>query len=261
MGKGSEGDQVVMAGYGWDVSIRMVRSPRPSLLSHTDRRLYQVPNSRPSTGDPSAAEDQGIVTILLPLLRLLFLQEYAQRRLTATSPTAPVGSRSLLATISVFLSHSYRLGRLREILEGIKDECVEKGMDAQLDFWGIRGERESFVRDRGDAVMRILNGDRELGGRVVFRVDKTYVLLSPLSSLTLLTIVCRSRRVFHVSFSLLLPQSPANGNAASMVAHQTLVLQAPGTGPLSVPSLEHLSLFVRQHVFGETDAEARDGSR
>ena len=59
-----------------------------------------------------------------------------------------------------------------------------------------------------------------------------------------------SSRIFYVAYSLLLPQAGVTA-ALSLAAHQTLVLQSPGrAGPVPIPTLEHLNLFIREHLDG-----------
>lgn len=122
--------------------------------------------------------------MVLPLLRLLFLQDYSQRRLPPSTTTSSSSyTRPLLQTLAVFLSHTYRLRSLITILEEQKTALEEGGVPASLDFFGEGGARRERVleEDAGESVLKILNGEKELGGRAVLRAGSRSVLSSPLS--------------------------------------------------------------------------------
>lgn len=125
---------------------------------------------------PTPTSPPCITRVLLPLLRLLFLQEYAKRR----SPSTPPWTRPILATLSVFLSHTYRLQRLSSILGSIVADLEASKVPVQLERFGSgTTKRVEESEDLAESVVRILRGDTELGGRAVLRLSPAYVLLAP----------------------------------------------------------------------------------
>lgn len=112
--------------------------------------------------------------------------------------------------------------------------------------------------DAGEAVLRIIRGEKELGGRAVLRATKTCAsdFFSLVSRARVLTQLFNHRSAtFHISFSSLLPTSP---HAPSIVAaHQPLVLQSPGSVPVAIASVQHLRDFLEEQVRGLIKAEQK----
>ncbi|KAM0755101.1 hypothetical protein T439DRAFT_345792 [Meredithblackwellia eburnea MCA 4105] len=199
-GKRKEGDSILVDGHGWCLKISMM--PTGEAGSTT-----KLP---PSQGATAAA--------ILPLLRLLFLQEYAQRR---APPATLLWTRPILQTLSTLLSHVQRRVALQAMLTKVALDLNQGGLDTELEYWASSVSAvPSAGADLAESVVRILKGDKELGGLVVFRVART--------------------RIFHVTHSLILPQ-PGPQTASP----QTLMLQFPGgSGPVAIPSLPHLEMFL-----------------
>lgn len=151
LGKRSTGDSITLTGHNYTLTLTLIHSPPPPCS--------------PSTGPNLAA-------LLLPLTRLLFLQEYATRRQAhaAAQPTSPhAGSawaRPILASLGVVLAYVQRAGRIRRLLEEVAGEVRKAGSAVEVGFFG--GKVES-------AILRVLEGAKELGGRAVLRVGSAYV--------------------------------------------------------------------------------------
>ncbi|KAI5481094.1 Mediator complex, subunit Med17 [Pseudohyphozyma bogoriensis] len=212
LGKQSEGDAILMEGHGWVLRIRMVNlnASKPAALT--------TPSS---SGQRSST--------IIALLRLLFLQEYALRR---APPATLLWTRPILSTLSVLLSHTYRRLILQKTLKKIAASEDDSIPSAELEFWGSGMRSQPGADDReelGESVLRILKGDKELGGLAVLRVTPT--------------------RVFHVTFSLTLPQAPSmTSHLPPTFTHQTITMQSPGSAPVSIPSLSHLEAFLGEQV-------------
>ncbi|KAK4691522.1 hypothetical protein P7C70_g9328, partial [Phenoliferia sp. Uapishka_3] len=209
LGKRSTGDSIVLDGHGWSLKITMIV---PTSLSS---RLPESISPDPTSTSTASA--------LLPLTLLLFLQEYSLRR---APPSTLLWTRPILQTLSVLLSHLHRRENLETELAAIEKEVKEGGLTVEVEWCGegrgrVRASRDGGVL--GESVKRLLKGDKELGGLVVFRVART--------------------RVFHITYSHLLPQ--AHSTPAQASQHQTLVLQSPlASAPVAVPSLKHLGRYI-----------------
>lgn len=161
-GNRSVGESISMVGNGWSLRITMVRSFIPScscLL--TDCEQLVAPKIQ-STTSPKLA------LLILSLLRILLLSIFAQRR---ASLTTGVTSRPLLGTISTFLNHILRARNLRSVLESLRSGLENRGLESTVEerTAGVEGGEKM-------AAMRIVRGDKDLGGMIVFRVGKLYVV-------------------------------------------------------------------------------------
>ncbi|ORY80684.1 hypothetical protein BCR35DRAFT_331750 [Leucosporidium creatinivorum] len=207
LGKRSEGDSIIVDGHGWTLTLTMVSAPSHKLK-------------------PISHADSGTAAVLIPLIRLLFLQEYQHRR---TPPHTQTYTRPLLQTLSAFLSHTYRLRLLISILDAQKTVLLEGELEPQLRYYGSGAARRRVLQeDAGESVLKILKGDRELGGRAVLRAGKSLV--------------------YHVSYSLLLPHQATPASLAATAGHQPLVLQAPRSAPVIISSTHHLQLLLAEQI-------------
>lgn len=197
LGKRSEGDSIITEGHGWTLTLTLVRLPFTAPDSEAASLRFRGPAPPAQVSAPSdklqpiAPPSSSTAAVLLPLLRLLFLQEYAQRR--AGTGQLPY-SRPLLQTLSTFLAHTHRLDALVEILKAQKRTLEDSGLRVRLKFFGEGGVRERVkVEDAGEAVLRVLRGDRELGGRAVLSAGHGCVLLL-FSFLPLSWAICKLAR-------------------------------------------------------------------
>lgn len=140
--------------------------PLPTLCSPPPPQVVSPPpNLPPPTGEAST------VFILLPVLRLLYLGTYSlRRRPSLSSPPEP----PLLATLSAVLSYLRRFVVLEYLLGRLLKRVEEAGGKGTVEFVGSEGGEEG----REAAVLRLVHGGTELGGRAVLRVGKTYVSAS-----------------------------------------------------------------------------------
>ena len=132
----------------------------PQLLAHS---LLTVRSTQVATPPTPTASPSLLPLSLLPLLRLLFLQEYALRR---APPATLLWTRPILQTLSVLLSHVHRRRALVTILDTIRTTA---DLEMEVEYRG--GESED--KDVGKSVLRILESGKELGGIVVLRVART----------------------------------------------------------------------------------------
>lgn len=59
------------------------------------------------------------------------------------------------------------------LLDAQKTVLQEGGLEPQLRYYGLGAARRRVLQeDAGESVLKILKGDRELGGRAVLRVGK-----------------------------------------------------------------------------------------
>ncbi|GAA5857410.1 hypothetical protein JCM8547_002264 [Rhodosporidiobolus lusitaniae] len=198
LGTKSEGDSVVTEGNGWTLRVKLVISP---------------PSAIPSAANPSAS-------ILLPILRLLYLQEYAARR----SPSS-LTSRPLLPTLSACLNYLRRFGALKATLIRLRQRVENSDVPVELEFVGASGEVEE---NAAGAVVQILEGKKELGGRVALRVGKSHL--------------------FHVFHSYPLPTSSPALPSVLPPPQPSLTLRIPNKQPIPIPSLRHLETFLEEQV-------------
>ncbi|KDE03473.1 hypothetical protein MVLG_06035 [Microbotryum lychnidis-dioicae p1A1 Lamole] len=220
LGKRSQGDSVITEGHGWKLKITMVAVPEPKL-------------------EAPIPEPNAIAPLLVPLLRLLLIQEYVRRR----SPTSFSTSIPILPTVSAFLSYLYRLNSLCGVLTTLTS-TIDPSIPTSTTY------HPSLASAPLSAVRKILsppttsNELKELGGRIVLRIGS-----SPTS-------------LFHISHSTLLPQpsststtnpstspSPSMGvSAFALASHQGLVLQAPRSAPVVVGSVGQLKGFLQEQI-------------
>ncbi|GAA6000600.1 hypothetical protein JCM10207_004570 [Rhodosporidiobolus poonsookiae] len=208
LGTRAQGDAVEMEGSGWVLRVKMMASPSPA------------------TATPS------IPSTLLPLIRLVCLQEYASRRSPSPSPARP-----LLSLLSTCLNYMHRLDALRAVLERLRQRGADGGAAVELELFGATGEPE-----RGGAgdVLQVLQGARELGGRAVLRVGTSHV--------------------FHVVHSYPLPPSPGLPALAPSSSQPTLTLRLPRKAPIPIPSLHHLETFLGEQLDLAVKAERASAS-
>ncbi|GAA5884890.1 hypothetical protein JCM6882_007140 [Rhodosporidiobolus microsporus] len=196
LGNRSEGDTVQMEGNGWTLRLTMIVSP---------------PTPTPSSSTAS---------LLLPVIRLLYLQEFAARR--SASPPAP---RPLLSTLTACLNYLHRFAALEVILQRLFKRAQQGEVDAELEVVGASGKAG------GKAVAElfgVLKGRKELGGRIALRVGKSHL--------------------FHVFHSYPLPSPSAASNPAFPPPQPTLTLRIPHKAPIPIPSLRHLETFLEEQV-------------
>ncbi|SCV72624.1 BQ2448_4161 [Microbotryum intermedium] len=218
LGKRSQGDSVVTEGHGWKLKVTMVAVPNPN---------FEAP-----TPEPNA-----IAPLLVPLLRLLLIQEYTRRR----SSTSSSASIPVLATLSAFLSHLYRLISLSQDLTALTS-TIDPSIPTSTTY------HPPLASAPLQAIRKILTPPtaateiKELGGRIVLRIGS-----HPTS-------------LFHISHSTLLPQpfsistntssaSPSMGvSAFALASHHGLVLQAPRSAPVVVGSVGQLQGFLKEQM-------------
>ncbi|GAA6035094.1 hypothetical protein JCM8097_002181 [Rhodosporidiobolus ruineniae] len=198
LGTQKEGDSVVMEGSGWTLRLRMMTTP-PASISESE--------------SPTSS-------ILLPVLRLLYLQEYANRR--SASPPPP---RPLLATLSALLNYLHRFASLKAVLRRLAERVKADGADVELEFVGAAGrEGESAVAE----VLTAVQGATEVGGRAVLRVGTSHT--------------------FHTFHSYPLPSPPSPSPSVLPPPQPTLSLRVPGKAPIPIPSLRHLETFLGEQL-------------
>ncbi|GAA5998183.1 uncharacterized protein JCM10292_002380 [Rhodotorula paludigena] len=199
LGSRTEGDTIHMTGRGW--TLRLTMTTASPAVSATAR-----------TAGPVAA-----------ILRLLFVQEYAIRRSSAKS------DKSILATVSAYLSYSRRLSSLSALLDRLRAHVEEQGVAATVEH----GREE---REEADELLKVLEGGSVLGGRATLRVGKS--------------------RVYNILHTYPLPSSSPSPAAAIFGAPQpTLTLRMPGKAPVAVPSLVQLETFLSEQVMVACRAE------
>ncbi|KAM0792693.1 hypothetical protein ACM66B_002473 [Microbotryomycetes sp. NB124-2] len=256
LGKRTQGDKIVMEGFDWSFTLTML----PSSVPFVERKT----------------SSHQTASVVLPLLRLLFLQEYASRRRhhssqavsTFQQPSSSSNnaswSRPILQTLSAFLTHRQRLISIVSIVEKQRDKLVDatanldlQGHRISVEYFGAlpartpRKKEDVLVRDAGESVERVLRHDKDLGGYVVFRATKTVT--------------------FQISWSTIVPHIVTPQTVVSNASHQPLTLHVPsfltsravGTGLSSssfgggggsnttgvpVSSLKHLETFLAEHV-------------
>ncbi|GAA5831038.1 hypothetical protein JCM11251_005119 [Rhodosporidiobolus azoricus] len=196
LGNRAEGDTVEMEGNGWTLRITMVVSP------------------------PSPTSTTSSASLLLPVLRLLYLQEFAARR--SPSPPAP---RPLLSTLTACLNYLHRFTSLEAIVKRLHQRAQQAEVEAQLELIGSSGRMEGGVAGE---LLQMLEGRRELGGRISLRVGKSHL--------------------FHVFHSYPLPSSSPPANPALPPPQPTLTLCVPAKAPIPIPSLRHLETFLEEQV-------------
>ncbi|GAA6009946.1 hypothetical protein JCM11491_000876 [Sporobolomyces phaffii] len=233
---------------------------------------YKVRPTSPLESTSSAGSGSTpIVSLLSPFLRLLFLQEYSDRRLRTPRGEATHrggqqqqpqhgsgGARPVLATAQTFLRYLDRVDSVRAVLERVSNDLRrEVEVEVETELW--TGERQLSLgaRDKdnvaahpassrdtasGDVLRTLLRGtEPELGGRALVTLNK--------------------RHTFHILFSLPLP-----GHSASAMTTGTgtkpsslLTLRSPGKAhPVSIPSMRHLEGFLRSELARVLD---KDGHR
>ena len=191
-------------------------------------------------------------SVVLPLLRLLFLKDYARRREFNSEASY---ARPLLHVTSTFLSHASRLQMLFTTLREQETHLRAAGLSPEVEFWGAQGNRHTTVEQGcSEAVTRILNSEREVGGRAVLRASKRSVRFQSAQ------LGCGSdcpddppltgtrSMIFHISFSLLTPHLVTPATIAATAGHESLILHAPRSSPVPVTSTAHLKLFLSEQV-------------
>ncbi|BGP29495.1 hypothetical protein JCM10296v2_001234 [Rhodotorula toruloides] len=203
LGSGKKGDSVVLEGAGWNLRISMVIS----------------------SGAAATVSSSSSLASLASLVRLLFLQEYAARRASTRTKTPSTSSRPILATLSAYLNHSLRAGRLKGTLEDVAASGREQGMHVVVEHDGAHE-----VQGSATDVVKVLRGKTELGGLVTLRMNQAHVV--------------------HIAHSYPLPSSSASSQAPPILpsAQPTLSLRLPGRPPLQVPGLRHLEGLVREEL-------------
>jgi len=234
------------------------------LTGHNYKLTLTIIHSLPPPPIP-ASSGTNLASLLLPLTRLLFLQEFATRRQAhaASQPSTPhagsAWSRPILASLGIVLAFVQRTRRIRAVLDGVAEAIRQEGVAVHVELFGGRV---------GEAVTKVLAGEKEVGARAVLRVGSACVLSVHAQSSNLVhsadslnLAFCSPERLFHVSYSVPLPHPPARmftstsatvvpSAAVATAAIPTLVLQAPGRAPFVVPSVEHLRLFLMEQVRG-----------
>ncbi|GAA5982619.1 hypothetical protein JCM11641_002602 [Rhodosporidiobolus odoratus] len=205
LGRSAEGDTVMMEGLGWVLRVTMVLSPPP----------------------PTTSTSFASASVLLPLLRLLYLHEYASRRRSTPAPARP-----LLSTLSVALNYLNRMHSLDSILgrmrQRVQDAEVEVGLEST--------EASTAMLD----TLQIADGKKELGGRALLRVGDSHT--------------------FHIFHSLPLPSStPATSSHPAL--QPALLLRVPLKSPIPMPSLQHLENFLGEQVVKAVKAHLAARSR
>ncbi|KAK4046851.1 hypothetical protein OIV83_005747 [Microbotryomycetes sp. JL201] len=253
MGKRTQGDSIVMEGYDWSFKLKMLSAAE-----------FIAPDRKPSS--------HRTAYIVLPFLRLLFLQEYNSRRRhssqtfpsfqqSQTSLATNAGwSRPILQTLSAFLTHRQRLSSIVKVVEEQRRRFVNAASDSglsqcvEVEYWGAepaatpRSEADVLARDAGESIERVLRNDKDLGGTIIFRATKTIT--------------------FQISFSTIVPHIVTPLSLLSNASHQPLTLLAPSflmvrsaggdklgnvasssvnvTG-VPVASVKHLEAFLQEH--------------
>ncbi|GAA5901754.1 uncharacterized protein JCM6883_000383 [Sporobolomyces salmoneus] len=238
VGNLTRGDSIELKPIGgWQLRLSMI-SPTSKLASTS--------NASPS---PSSTP----ISLISPLLRLLFLQEYSSRRQRPGSRNDNARVRPLLSTISTFLQYLDRIESLKSILGRTKAEATaresekSKDIEVEIDLWSGEkrlslssstateegGETKSgSMRELSQDVLKVVKGqDTELGGRALIKVNKKYA--------------------FHILFSLPLPTSSSSDSSSStnlppLTRQSLLTLRSPGKSqPVSIPSMRHLEDFLQ----------------
>jgi len=222
-----------------------------SLVSDLPCLSQITPASKVSSTSPSPSSP---ITLISPLLRLLFLKEYSSRRNPSQTQ-----SRPLLSTISTFLSYLNRINSLKALLLRLQTEREgDEEVELDVELWSgerrlsLEGETKSELS--GD-VLRVLEGEVELGGRALVRINHRFVSATlPVVSDTRTDwkSPMSNRHTFHILHSLPLPQSSSSStfqaNQAQTQKAGMLTLRCPGKLPITIPSLRHLEEFLKGEI-------------
>ncbi|GAA5936835.1 uncharacterized protein JCM15063_000075 [Sporobolomyces koalae] len=195
--------------------------------------ISMIPPNSPLESTPTG-ECETPIALVLPLLRLLFLQEYSARRANSSK------TRPLLSTITTGLQYATRVDALKHMLQRISTKWANEEREIDTELWSGKQkisleEREGNSLEHLKAdVGRILRGEVELGGRALIRLD--------------------SRHTFHILFSLPIPTSTTTTTTAVAAAPAVkpaamLTLRTPGKPqPIAIPSLRHLEEFLNSEL-------------
>ncbi|GAA5963777.1 hypothetical protein JCM3765_006849 [Sporobolomyces pararoseus] len=246
MGNLTRSDSIEMKSIGgWQLKLSMI-SPTSKLSSTS-----QTPKNTP-------------ISLLSPLLRLLFLHEYSSRRQRPDQRSTASKTRPLLATLSTFLQYVDRIDTLKSILRRVESNVTtnetqngnkQQGKQVHVETGLWSGERKlnlnrknvSFdeeesvatVKELSEDVLSIIRGEEnQLGGRALIRLNQKFT--------------------FHILFSLPLPNTPSSTepsfpssslNSNSSNRQPLLTLRSPGkTQPVVIPSMRHLEDFLASEV-------------
>ncbi|GAA5852164.1 hypothetical protein JCM3766R1_000959 [Sporobolomyces carnicolor] len=211
---------------------------------------------RSSSSSTTTTTDASPVRIISPLLRLLFLGEYASRRRRRRhhdKDSSSLSSRPLLATVATLLRYLERIESVRKVLErvqarfGSQVEVELSSREQRLVIGAREREREedsiaNLVREISRDVVEVIEGnENELGGRALVRLNK--------------------RHAFHILFSVPLPTATRGTSSSSSDLSTTttatataagkrpgssgLTLRSPGKSQaVAMPTVRHLEEFL-----------------